>query len=351
MTMGGQSYTNESLLDPENKNKFLYNGKELQDETGWLSYGFREYDPQIGRWHVKDALSEKYYSHSPYAYVMNNPVSSIDILGLNTAAAVHEKINGGTGQYFDISGYFGGGAERLGFNTGPSFEDYNTEINGGWVKNSDIRTFGFGTSSGVDDFLSSGITGFYTSVDGEIRKVHIDGLGTIFSHTYQSAEAMFYMFGGFFSRKGVTWESPLTISENNFVPFDNRDCAAIQRDQMLKANKGPVRPTENLNTRADPNSMFVQIMDGPLGPAEGVASPNFIVKAGLYAISQLQSGNPVQVFIFNGWRKSKNAGGGNHVITLVSYGYDSTKDRYGQEYGFYFRFFDGGTAHPPGYGF
>ena len=41
-------------------------------------YDARQHDPILARWDRMDSLCEKYYSTSPYAYCVNNPVKNID---------------------------------------------------------------------------------------------------------------------------------------------------------------------------------------------------------------------------------------------------------------------------------
>jgi RHS repeat-associated protein len=81
----GQAYS----LNNTDKNKYLYGGKELQDEVldgtplNLYDSQARMLDTRDGRFMSIDPLAEKYYSISPYAYCANNPTLFVDPNGMD----------------------------------------------------------------------------------------------------------------------------------------------------------------------------------------------------------------------------------------------------------------------------
>ena len=57
---------------------YLFNAKELDNETGLYYYGARYLDPTGAMWLSVDPLFEKYVDISPYNYCMLNPVMMVD---------------------------------------------------------------------------------------------------------------------------------------------------------------------------------------------------------------------------------------------------------------------------------
>jgi RHS repeat-associated protein len=66
------------------KNNNLYNDKELFDDAdlSWYDYGFRSYDPQIGRFQQLDPLTDRYPELTPYQYASDEPIANVDMDGL-----------------------------------------------------------------------------------------------------------------------------------------------------------------------------------------------------------------------------------------------------------------------------
>ena len=68
---------------------YLFNGKELDTETGLYYYGARYYDPKTSIFLNVDPLAEK--TMTPYAYTNNNPINLIDPTGMKSEDWVEDK--------------------------------------------------------------------------------------------------------------------------------------------------------------------------------------------------------------------------------------------------------------------
>lgn len=71
----------DSLLTSSFSNPWRFSSKRVDEETGFINFGRRYYDPSTSRWITPDPLG---FEAGPnlYAYVLNSPLSHIDLYGL-----------------------------------------------------------------------------------------------------------------------------------------------------------------------------------------------------------------------------------------------------------------------------
>jgi len=68
-------------------NKYLFQGQERQDETGWYHFKWRMHDPWLGRFISIDPLADKYVHNSTYAFSENKVTAHIELEGLEAVRA------------------------------------------------------------------------------------------------------------------------------------------------------------------------------------------------------------------------------------------------------------------------
>jgi RHS repeat-associated protein len=78
MLMPGRSYNSAEY-------RFGFNGKEKDDEVkgsgAQYDYGFRIYDPRLGKFLSVDPLQKKFPFYSPYHFAGNSPIANVDLDG------------------------------------------------------------------------------------------------------------------------------------------------------------------------------------------------------------------------------------------------------------------------------
>jgi RHS repeat-associated protein len=87
---------------------YRFNGKELDEETGYYYYGARYYTPELGIWLSVDPLSDKYPSMSAFMYCAGNPVVLVDPDGRKI-----KPTNFGDNEVADYYASFVGGSDEM----------------------------------------------------------------------------------------------------------------------------------------------------------------------------------------------------------------------------------------------
>ena len=81
------AFGEEQILDSEGNsletsiNPWRFSSKRIDTETGFVYFGRRYYNPELGRWISPDPIG-KSGGPNPYAYVMNKPLTCYDAYGL-----------------------------------------------------------------------------------------------------------------------------------------------------------------------------------------------------------------------------------------------------------------------------
>jgi len=172
-----------------NSYRFGFNGKEKDADGEWgtlthYDYGFRIYNPAVGRFLSVDPLFSSYPFYTPYQFASNCPIGNIDLDGLEAKVAITYMTSVGT--KIDIPS----DAEEIVISTG------DLEING--------LFFGNMTADEFSKNFPAGTLGQFT----------IDGV------TYRAAYTIKNQFAGYINENGDRYDQHKYLISNYQSVFD-----------------------------------------------------------------------------------------------------------------------------------
>jgi RHS repeat-associated protein len=90
--------------DPSFNVPFGFAGGLHDRDTNLVRFGYRDYDPDIGRWTAKDPLFFDGQDTDIYGYVFNDPINSVDQYGLLSSGQIESLIQMGGGAVLIVGG-------------------------------------------------------------------------------------------------------------------------------------------------------------------------------------------------------------------------------------------------------
>ena len=175
-------------------NRYKFNGKELDEETGFYYYGARYYNPKFSIWLSVDPLAEIFPNWNPYNYTMQNPINLTDPDGMQVEPPDWYLSKDNKNIEFHEGSGEREGFVNLGNNRDVTIDNkYKFSLNsdGSFIEHDPVGDFKYGLGSVVErgsttftHKINFSIVDFLISLDSAMQ-------GTSTTHAYEGIDGMY----------------------------------------------------------------------------------------------------------------------------------------------------------------